>query len=338
MNRSKHVAVIGAGFAGLGTCYYLLRLGYRVTLFDQNEIGNNTSSVASGLVHPFPGQMARISLFEKEGVSATRQLIEEVQKHSMERLIAPVKMLRVAVNEKQEERFDHLCKIRDDVSDAKECFSFIKEGKRSFWIHSGMTIFSEHYIKALFDLCIQLGLDFKKVAIESPNECADFDTVVLTLGAGSDRLLNLKERGFKINRGQILQVKWSGKRELPSILGKGYLAPSQKPGIYHLGSTYEYDHLDEPPDNNRAICDIFRQAGEYLSIQDAFEVIDVKAGMRLAKKSSYLPYLNRLSNRVWILTAMGSRGLLYHAYCSQLLASAIDRNHVEMIPNEMLLE
>ncbi|MCF7806626.1 MAG: hypothetical protein K9M13_03150, partial [Simkaniaceae bacterium] len=65
---------------------------------------------------------------------------------------------------------------------------------------------------------------------------------------------------------------------------------------------------------------------------------DVKAGMRLAKKSSYLPYLNRLSNRVWILTAMGSRGLLYHAYWSQLLASAIDRNHVEMIPNEMLLE
>ena len=52
-------------------------------------------------------------------------------------------------------------------------------------------------------------------------------------------------------------------------------------------------------------------------------------------KEHYLPIVGRLKNNVWLITAMGSRGLLYHAYCAEKLSEAIVADNDACIPDEL---
>ena len=48
-----------------------------------------------------------------------------------------------------------------------------------------------------------------------------------------------------------------------------------------------------------------------------------KAALRVIAKGHYFPIASRLKQGLWVLTAMGSRGLLYHGLLGKALAEAI---------------
>lgn len=52
MNQSKHVIIIGAGIAGLGTAYYLSKAGLDVTVLDKDDGTDNCSYGNAGMVVP----------------------------------------------------------------------------------------------------------------------------------------------------------------------------------------------------------------------------------------------------------------------------------------------
>lgn len=56
---------------------------------------------------------------------------------------------------------------------------------------------------------------------------------------------------------------------------------------------------------------------------NCLEVIDCKAALRVVPKGHYFPIAGRVKDNLWVLTGMGSRGLLYHAYLGKFLAEAI---------------
>ena len=39
-----------------------------------------------------------------------------------------------------------------------------------------------------------------------------------------------------------------------------------------------------------------------------------RAGIRVKNPAHYFPILERIDPKTWVVTALGSRGLLYHAY------------------------
>ena len=182
----NNIAIVGAGFCGLSVALNLLKAGKSVKLFDKNPIGSNTSSSASGLCHPFPGFLARAAQFEKEGRCATVAQINEAQKFTKTPLITATRLLRIAMNEKQQKRFEQLANERDDFVRATEDLPFIKSGMQGYWIESGMAIESRAYILALFELCTSLGLQFEQRAIQNLSDLDHFDHIVLALGADSD--------------------------------------------------------------------------------------------------------------------------------------------------------
>lgn len=322
------VAVIGAGFSGLASVYYLLQRGAKVTLFEKGEIGQNTSSSASGLLHPFPGFAARVSLFEKEGREKTKELLLAASKESDKPLFCDQPLLRVMLNQEQEERFLALSKLRGDVKKAVRVPEMIKPGTSVYEITSGMTIYSQQYILALYQCILKRGAKREKIHIKELSSLQDFDHIVLATGFESG--LFLQKEGFQCIKGQALIVR----RSLDtSILGKGYLAKTEDTNICHLGSTYEHAFDTVLPEEKIAKELILTQAKQYL--EGEFNVIGVKAGVRYTKKSSYLPFVSRLSDRVSIITAMGSRGLLYHAFSADLLAESIVRGDFDLIPLQL---
>lgn len=326
------IAVIGAGFGGLSVAFHLLSFSHQVTLFDHRNIGEGTSSVASGLIHPFPGSMVKTSLYEKEGREKTRQLIQKAAELSEYPLMTPGPLLRVATNKEQEKTLTALMKTRDDLRLAKETWKGVRKDFASFWIDSGFTVHSKHYLKALFKLFMSLKGQFEKVKIQSLDQLTAFDHIVLATGSESDAFLQLSKRGFTKKKGQILEVKCDLMKEMPSIIGKGYLAKTDKE-TFHLGSTYE-KHFQSPQfDQKVAESIILDNARTYLTCVDQCEIIGGSAGVRFAKRSHYLPFVTFLKRNLSVITAFGSRGLLYHALCGEMLAKAIDQKNPSLIPS-----
>ena len=107
-----------------------------------------------------------------------------------------------------------------------------------------------------------------------------------------------------------------------------------------IGATHEYSPslLSAPPDMTVA----------YNLLQDKLiklckppQKIDYAvAGVRVNSKRSHegkLPLIGRLQDNIYLITAMGSRGLLYHSYASKLLANfVLDDDYAKEIPQEIL--
>jgi glycine/D-amino acid oxidase-like deaminating enzyme len=65
------------------------------------------------------------------------------------------------------------------------------------------------------------------------------------------------------------------------------------------------------------------KAAQFYPPAQAFELIEVRAGMRTSRPKGYRPILQKISEKIWVFSGLGSRGMLYHAYLGKALAEAI---------------
>lgn len=319
----KKIAIVGAGFSGLGAAYHLLKRGGTVTLFDGKGIGGGASGVASGLLHPYPGESARPSWMGKEGMQETKTLLqlvgEEVYKESG--------ILKVAVTPKQESAFQKLAKRYEDVEwwDAEKCHAFAPGSHflPGVFVKSGITVHAPLYLKGLWRVCETLGATFEKRHV-SLNDLGEFDVVILAAGAGVRAFKAGEDLGLRFNKGQILVCK-KPKYFSPesSLIGKGYLALSEKEDKCYIGSTYERDYITEEPCMGTATDLIFKQISQFLPSYGSFHVEGCRSEMRVVSPHGYHPIVKEVGEGLYVMTAMGSRGLLYHALLGKHLAEEI---------------
>ncbi len=319
----KKIAIIGAGFSGLGLCYYLLQRGGSVTLFDGKGIGGGASGIASGLLHPYPGESARLSWMGKEGMEATKSLLKLVGPD----VYKETGILKVAVTPKQENAFRKLEKRSDDIEwwDAKRCHAFIKGSHYlpGIFIKSGITVHAPLYLKGLWRVCETLGTILEKRNVVL-SDLQGFDEVVIAAGGGIRDFAAGKKFDLKFNKGQILVCeKPSYFESESSLIGKGYLALSEKDDQCFLGSTYERDYVTEEPCMGTATDLIYKQIGQFLPYYSPFKPLKCLSEMRVVNPDGKRPIVEKLEKGLHIMTGMGSRGLLYHAYFGKRLAEAI---------------
>ncbi len=68
--------ILGAGFAGLAVCWYLLKKGNaEVTLFDRQGPGAGASGASAGLLHPYTGPHARVPWEGLDAFQSAKRLI-----------------------------------------------------------------------------------------------------------------------------------------------------------------------------------------------------------------------------------------------------------------------
>jgi glycine/D-amino acid oxidase-like deaminating enzyme len=278
----KKAAIIGAGFAGLAAAYFLSEK-YQVTLFDQKGIGAGASGISSGLLHPYPGEKGRLSWHAEEALTLAKKLIDEAE----EALGRPVAhrggILRLGP-------------ILNPGSDVVEL------GPEKFLITSGMTVYPSLYLQGLWRVCEKKGVVLNIKKIESLESLKGYDCVVLAIGAG---IRSFKEKeDLKINfvKGQVLTCALEDPLER-SVSSKVYTALTELPLQCHVGATYERDVIDEIPDQAKAVR----------LLNPALPVLDCRAGIRVTNPAHYFPILQQIGPHHHAITALGSRGLLYHA-------------------------
>ena len=203
-----------------------------------------------------------------------------------------------------------------------------------------------------------------------------YDTVILTCGASIANLWstdttssnnnnnnnsnninsNVLLENIKLVRGQSLHfqtntkendtiIEDSGQNNIHPILCGEYIVP-QLDGTLICGATHEYsdawDILNAPPDMSTA-CDLLNDKISYLyPPMNTVALVGCSAGTRVNSKRTHLgkiPMIGRHPeySNVWVLTGLGSRGLLYHAYLGEVLVSAIIANDDSILPQEVRL-
>jgi glycine/D-amino acid oxidase-like deaminating enzyme len=303
------IAVIGAGLAGLSVSLFLHRLGGIITLFDGEGLGGGASGVAAGLVHPYPGEKARLSLWGEESMHETAGLLEELAPYA----IREKGIVRATQNEEQRFALSNYPNV-----------DHLGEGR--FFLRSALVIDTGSYLKALFIASSAKLVRSEIIDLESMGE---FDRIVIAVGHRAAALLPEFADRLGQNKGQIFDVACDEK--LSSTVSKGYLLQGEK--HYRWGATYERGYSSESPDPDRGYELLSKN---FFPFTAPPRILACKSGIRLNRRGHYLPVAMKVRGKIWWFGALGSRGLLYHAYLGRKVAEAIVANNSSLLPVECL--
>ena len=311
------IAIIGAGLSGLSLAWHLMDKGpCAVTLFDAQGIAGGASGIPAGLLHSYPGKEGKYSHLAKEGIEATRRLLAVAQKKSALPLSEQTGILRYPVTEEARARFLKYAAKSDDV---------VLQDEHTFLIRLGMTIFCKRYLEALWLALEEKGAKLIGEKIESLQQLNAFDQIVLAAGAGVFAFPETRPLHIEVLKGQALTCRLPQGYSLPvqSQIARGYIAHVGEAGYCLLGSTYERGEKNPGPDWEKAKAELFPKASLLYPQAHELEVVDGFAAFRVMRIGHYCPIALRLEKNLWVCTALGSRGLLYHGLLGELLAKAI---------------
>ncbi len=290
-----YCAVVGLGLAGLGAAHALVKRGAEVVLFDLFPPGEKPGGIESGLLHPYPGKKGLRSRYAHDALSKSIALIDEAEK-ALGRKVA----LRNGILRKgwtPDEWTHDLESYQDDVL-----------------ITSGLTVFLRPYLKGLFQALP--NCKFVQGKIENED---DFDQVLYAIGSG---FIPWNISDVQYVKGQVLMAK-EHQKLARSIIGSGYISPTERPGIVQIGATYEHNPKNDQPNLEEAKKHLNPRIKTFLVPLDSWEIVECLSCIRVCHQSSYLPIVKRISPRRVIFTGLGSRGLLYHALYGEHAAEEI---------------
>lgn len=307
------VAIIGAGFSGLALSWYFLEKGCQVDLYDEKGIGSGASGIASGLLHPYVGEQVRRSWKAEEAIDETKKLLKVAEGVSKTSIFEEVGITR-RVTVKQAQTFAKHAKDYQDVEILSDDL---------VQITSGIIVHSGDYLAGLYAACKEKGARLILKKIDSTSDLEAYDAFVIAIGAGIFSFKELSSLVLSKVRGQTLLCKWPFKPLKSALLGKGHIVPQREKEIVHLGATYERGIHDEIGCMETALKTLKPQASALYPGWEEIEALECKAGFRVVRPAYAVPWIYKIKENGFALTAMGSRGLLYHAYFAKMLVETV---------------
>lgn len=307
------IAIVGAGLAGIATAWYLSQKPkLSVDLYDPVGVAGGTSGMASGLLHPFPGKEGKRSWRADEGMQATQEMIHVAERALGRPVAAASGILRPAVSEQQREDF----RKQGEWWEADEVQRRVPGAAAvpGLWIPEGETIFTALYLQGIWLDCERRGAKLIRKGIQSLSELKSYDLVLVATGFQTLNFPECAHLPLKKTPGQILTCRWT--TALPfSLVSLGHIALTERPEFCRLGSTYEHgDTLSEHAEE-----EIKQKVALFYPPALDFEVVETKSGVRLSPKEGYRPIVEKVGEKIWVFTGLGSRGMLYHALLAKEL-------------------
>jgi glycine/D-amino acid oxidase-like deaminating enzyme len=316
------IAVLGAGFCGVAVCWHLLkRKGFDVTLFDPKGICGGASGIAAGLLHPYAGLHAKLNWQGQEGMAATHALLDIAEKELGRPVADRRGILRLALTPSQVQDYRRCVSRFSDTewleaSETARRFPSVPPTPALF-IRTGITVDCLLYLQGLWQACLKKGARLELQSVSCLDELQGYDKVIACLGASARSFKETSELPLSLVKGQILELAWpEGLPPLPCTLNsQAYL--SLQGGICLAGSTFERGFEEEGPDMGIAEALLRPKITELFPALASAKALRVKAGIR-AVTPNHLPSLDRLGERLYNITGMGSKGLLYHAMIAKM--------------------
>lgn len=343
------IAILGAGFAGLATTWYLLhytRGSSTIDLFDPEPIGSGASGLSSGLLHPYGAKKANRSWETTKCLKETHRLITEASRTASRSFILSKGILRPALSEEQIINFRKTAALYDDVAfwEKEECEEKVvgltlPPGGGGLFIKDGLTLDVPSYLQGLWQACAVLGTQFRQNVQIRKSDLDKYDRVLVAMGPMSRNFPSLETLPITPLKGQILHLKWPENVSPPpfSLISQKYLVMSPDKQTCMVGATYEREFNSPHPDVEKAAAEILPNVIAYFPAIENAQILGCKAAFR-ASTPSHLPILGKLSEKVYFFTGLGSKGLLYHAWAGKRMARAILSGDPSHFPDKLHLD
>ncbi len=340
------IAILGAGFAGLAVSWYLLhyRMGVvSIDLFDPEPIGGGVSGLSSGLLHTYPGKEARKSWRADFCMKETHRLITEASQGINRSVILSKGILRPAITEQQLSAFKACALQYDDTEwwDYQQCMQkipglFLPESHGGLYIKNGLTIDVKAYLEGLWQTIAKMGVQHHKTMAVKEADLKKYDAILVAIGALTRNFPGLQSLPITPIKGQILRLEWPEGITPPpiSLISNKYLVMSADQKSCSVGATFErtFDSLEA--NQAKASSDILPHITSYFPALEKAKIIDCRAGFR-ASTPNHLPLVGKLSDKIYFLTGLGSKGLLYHAWVAKRMARAIISQDPDHFPRDI---
>lgn len=344
MSHGTDILIVGAGLAG-ATAAFTLSRQHNVHVVEADAPGSGASGAAAGLVNPFMGRRARPVRRLREALAACSRLLERA---GASELFPQRGVLRPVVEEDQEASFREAAREHPSLAawvpprEARDRFPGVQTGKGALWIPQAGAINVRKMVGALLEAAEANGAVVETqapvlywretpsaavVEVERGHETEDLqaDRAILALGQGYPPFPELRRLGLTGVKGQTVRVERpsSLNGSLPPLSGRGYVVPDGDTLV--LGSNYDNDFDDLTPDPDATEYIREKTSRMVPALADA-TVVDEVAGVRVKQKGSNQPVLGPLPDRtrIWVFTALGSKGLLTAPLLAQSLPHYLD--------------
>lgn len=296
--------IVGQGLAGTCLAWEFLRRGVTFRIADRG-VGGSTR-VAAGLINPITGKNFepswRIAEFHPQAIAFYRSLEQEFG----ERLWHPLPVLRLASSEKEWAKISaklDLPEVRpwmgSEHPDTPPGFIGGVELAGGGWLDT------KKFLQLSCDRFLESGL-FAETG--SPRIRCEGAAGLIAGGMGEHRCA----------KGEILTVRADWPETHIRIGAGGWLVPIGG-GYFRVGSTYDWDNLDESP--TAAGLERITAIAAKLGGED-FEVIAHVAGIRPILRRSQ-PLVGKNASGDWVFNGLGSKGTLYAPGMAAMLADWI---------------
>lgn len=313
------IAIIGGGLCGLSTAHNLINKSsqFNITLYDPLPIDSRASSMAR-LLHSFMNRRAKLNWMGKEALNAAVELLEEVQKSSTTTFYKKTKLLKLANDDSLIKPYKKSAEqdgVSFDANTLNNC--------PGLWIDEAYIVESKIYLEALHKLLLEKGLQYQNKLFNEEDK-ADYDLIIYTTGACPVTFEKLKTPA-KLIKGQMIKIKKPNDWNVDHIVTahKCHIMPSIDQKYLYIGNTFEL-HFDDGKPNIEVIEErLFPHIKKSLPNILTSDIIDIFSGVRL-HAHGYLPIIEKIDHKTWLYTAMGSKGLLYHAYFAKRLIEELN--------------
>jgi glycine/D-amino acid oxidase-like deaminating enzyme len=289
--------VVGSGIAGLAVCYFLQKRGIKVTVISSKK-KKAASQIFIGILYPYVGRWAKKNKYADEAYQTSLSLIKEVEEKTNRKIIVSTGVIK---------KFALSLKKFSDVE--------IRNGDA--YIRSGITVDMRNYVLGLKTLIGEENFIEKDIVDISEIE----GVKVIATGASTKELMNIAT--LSCRKGQQYKGKKKVERdEYGTVVGRGHVSFLENDQIC-LGSTYEADFSTDQVDCEFAQKEINSKIEPWFGSLEGIENKEFVSAVRVSQDSSYLPLAYQVSENTYVFTALGSRGLLYHAYYGKILANLV---------------
>ena len=327
-NPVLEILIVGSG---LGGCCAALWLS------EQKQVGLLTgtapaaSAVAAGLVNPFAGQ--RMGGFQ-EANPTYKDFLHTLSRADAHHCYNPCGVLRPALTDEQASRFRAVSHEKPAsmtwfCSDqVREVYPYIS-ASRGAALTTGGVIDTPQLLSRMRKLLSSRCMVLRENLVEWHN-----DGSALTIALSSGRSLRAKKlilavgadypsipvlKSLKLHRtkGQIVTI--SALADAPitvPISGHGYAVPIDNRII--LGTTYEHSPSNTAP-TDEGTQKILNLTQKMLPSVRSASILSTSAGIRVGVPGTRLPMVGPLTKNIWVLTGLGSKGLLLGSYIGRNL-------------------
>lgn len=304
--------IVGQGLAGTCLGLEFLERGVPFQIVDSG-IGGSTR-VAAGLINPLTGKNFQPSWLIEDFHPYAVDFFERLGERFGVKLWHPMPVMRLAETEREWSKISskldlpEVCEWLDGERDVSTPEGFIHHVilRGGGWLDTRrfLDVTRKHFEdQGLFDVGVE---DLKN---------ADPYRI---LCEGAQGLMKDQLGSHRCAKGEILTVMAEWSEDFIRVGAGGWLIPIGQ-GLFRVGSTYEWNQLDELPTDAglERITEIAKRLGG-----GEFQVVEHVAGIRPILRRSQ-PLIGKSATGNWIFNGLGSKGSLYAPKMAKMLADWI---------------